>query len=210
MKLVGISGKCGSGKTTFANTAISAVGGTKIALADAVKEEVYDFIVSMGIKPEIRNLYGSQQDKEEMFICHVTQWQLSDYRPRNILNRHMLWLSAATLGITYRQLLQLWGSEYRRGQRKDYWVEKGREKIRNIEGFVFVDDIRFPDEVRMIHEEGGMVVRVTRPGGPFTSQPDHQSETALDDFNDFNVMLYNGGALEEYKKEVESIVRWLV
>lgn len=44
MRIVAFAGKSQSGKTTSALHAISVFGGTKIALADAVKEEVAEFL----------------------------------------------------------------------------------------------------------------------------------------------------------------------
>lgn len=41
-----------------------------------------------------------------------------------------------------------------------------------------VTDVRFPNEVRLIRERGGQIVRVERPGLPQTDL--HISETALD------------------------------
>jgi hypothetical protein len=206
VKLVAFSGKCGSGKTTAAFHAISVFGGTRISLGDGVKEEVGEFIASMGVGYERRHLYGSQADREESLVVSVAEWSRADYRPRAVLNGYMTWLNDTTIAITYRQLLQLWGTEYRRVQCESYWCDKGREKIRAAEGLVFIDDIRFPDEARMVHEEGGMLIRLVRPGGPRIKESGHASETSLDDYKEFNWTVWNGGTEDEFKAEIERIL----
>ena len=41
---------------------------------------------------------------------------------------------------------------------------------------VFIPDVRFPNEAEMIKEEGGIVVRVSRPG---TIEMNHDSENQI-------------------------------
>ena len=206
MKLVAFSGKAAAGKTTAALHAISIFSGTKVSLGDAVKEEVGEFINSMGVSYEHRHLYGSQSDREESLVVSVAEWSRADYRPRAVLNKHMTWLNDTTISITYRQLLQFWGTEYRRAQSETYWCDKGREKIRAAEGLVFIDDIRFPDEARMVHNEGGMLIRLVRPGGPRIKESGHASEVSLDDYKEFNWTVWNGGTEDEFKAEIERIL----
>ena len=206
MKLVAFSGKAAAGKTTAALHAIVTHGGIKVALGDAVKEEVEEFITSMGLHVEHRHLYGSQSDREERLVVSVAEWTRSDYRPRRILNPYMTWLNDTTLSISYRQLLQIWGTEYRRAQSESYWCDKGREKIHAAEGLVFIDDIRFPDEAQMVREEGGILIRIERPGGPRIKETNHPSETSLDDYKGFNWTVWNGGDLTDLHEEIDRIL----
>lgn len=206
MKLVAFSGKAAAGKTTAALHAISIFGGTRVSLGDAVKEEVGEFINSMGLPFERRHLYGSQSDREERLVVSVAEWTRSDYRPRRILNPYMTGLNDTTLSISYRQLLQIWGTEYRRAQSESYWCDKGREKIHATEGLVFIDDIRFPDEAKMVHDEGGILIRIERPGGSRIKESGHASEVSLDDYQEFNWTVWNGGDLTDLHEEIERIL----
>ncbi|HAR43493.1 MAG TPA: hypothetical protein DCS07_12815 [Bdellovibrionales bacterium] len=209
MRIIGLAGKAGTGKTTFAKHAISVFGGTKIALGDAVKEEAAEFLDSCLVAYEQQHLYGTQDDKAEIFSVLVGDWLQTDYRLRKILNPYTEF-DGNSVSMSYRQLLQLWGTEYRRAQKESYWADKGKEKILATEGLIFVDDIRFPDEAEMIQDLGGVLIRIERPGGPFISTPDHPSETSLDGCNMFNWTLFNGGSLDEFKAEVEKLMRWVV
>lgn len=63
-----------------------------------------------------------------------------------------------------RWLLQNWGTEYRRAQDPDYWINRGRETIEVLIDdrvpLVVVTDVRFQNEVDVIHSLGGLVFEV--------------------------------------------------
>ena len=83
-----------------------------------------------------------------------------------------------------RWILQHYGTEYRRAQDPDYWVNKVEETIWGFHGeqIVVVTDVRFANEADLIRELGGLVVEVRademirrrRIGGPLP--PSHASE----------------------------------
>lgn len=213
MKLVAFSGKAQAGKTTSALHAISVFGGTKIALGDAVKEEVAEFLTQCGVPFEQRHLYGTAADREERLYTNVANWRWSnsDHLIRTILNDHLeIDVQKRTGSITSRKLLQLWGTEYRRAQCESYWCDHGKEKILKTEGLIFIDDIRFPDEVDMIRSEGGVVIRLERPGGSRIATPDHPSETALDGYKGFDATIINAGDVTDLRESVEGLLRLIL
>lgn len=209
MRLFGISGKAGAGKTLFAKHAIEKFGGTKIALADAVKEEVGKFLEFCLVPFNHDNLYGSQDHREERFSILLCDWMQVPYEVRRVFNQHMK-IDGDTLGMTYRSLMQIWGTDYRRGQDPDYWVKKAKAKIDATEGLIFIDDVRFESEARMILKAGGALIRVDRPDGPRISTPWHESETALDSFEDFTLHIDNDQDEEYYKNLIERAVRFML
>lgn len=209
MRLFGISGKAGAGKTLFAKHAIEKFGGTKIALADAVKEECGKFLEFCLVPFHTNNLYGSQDHREQRFSVLLCDWLQVPYNIRRVFNQHMK-IDGDTLGMTYRQLMQLWGTDYRRAQDPDYWVKKAKAKIDATEGLIFIDDVRFESEAWMILNNGGAVIRVDRPGGPRISTPWHASECGLDDFLNFTMHLDNDQDEDHYKGLVERAMRFLL
>ena len=209
MRIFALSGKAGSGKTSFAQHAVKVFGGAKLALGDAVKEEVAEFLDSCLVSYEQRHLYGTQDDKAEIFSVLAGDWLRTDYRLRRILNPHTKF-DGVSVSMSYRKLLQLWGTEYRRSQKESYWSDKGREKILATPGLVFIDDLRFYNEAELIQDLGGVLIRIERPGGPFISTPEHPSETSLDGYNMFNWTLWNGATLTEFQQEVEKIMRVMI
>ncbi len=68
---------------------------------------------------------------------------------------------------------------------------------------VIITDVRFPNELRVIHEHQGMVIRLFgRPARPNeTRDPNHISETALDAMHEeMDAHLENSGTLEDLRK----------
>ena len=83
-----------------------------------------------------------------------------------------------------REILQVWGTEYRRKLYDDsYWRDQVELVIRANPGTNFVvTDVRFPDEARLIEETlGGRLGRVRRPGLPGSNDKAllHSSEVAM-------------------------------
>jgi len=74
---------------------------------------------------------------------------------------------------------------------------------------VIVTDVRFPNEVRAIHDHQGMVIRLwgRAPRPNETRDPMHISETALDDlYHLFDFHIENSGTFEELKKMLIYVV----
>ena len=69
-----------------------------------------------------------------------------------------------------RQIMQWWGTEYRRHQQADYWVSKTRNRIsyllrERLANRIVVTDCRFADEVEMVRASfGGQLWRTHRDG----------------------------------------------
>lgn len=112
----------------------------------------------------------------------------------------------------FRTLLQWWGTEYRRRLfRDDYWLAKLSEQLEQYKdqnAIVVITDVRFPNEFTFIKSIGGLMVRVSRPGLPNSTDP-HPSEVALDDEKGFDTFIDNNGTLEQFDKIVQAYVSTL-
>ena len=196
MNLIGFGYKLGVGKTTCANFL---KGFTKLSFASGVKEETAEFLHHMGVPFRHENLYGSQKDKDETFFvgiprwCHLTPVKL--FTPAKEFISHS---KPGFISLTYRQILQLWGTEYRRRQDPDYWVKRLGAQMDGLERVV-IDDVRFPNEVEMIQRLGGKVIRIDRPG---TVESTHASENELNDFDEWDGVIVNDGTLRELEEKV--------
>lgn len=91
-------------------------------------------------------------------------------RPRNGAERWLLVQFAdPKTKDRWRGILQWWGTEFRRADREDYWVQQTVEAIDRFEDLgdrghprsIVVDDCRFPDEYAMLRERGFTFVRLT-------------------------------------------------
>lgn len=95
-----------------------------------------------------------------------------------------------------RRLLQLLGTQVCRECIDDgYWVKRAEERIQKLLAepkppkLIMIPDIRFPNEVEMVRRLGGELWRVRRPVIEYTQTDTHISETALDNYTDWDVRL---------------------
>jgi hypothetical protein len=179
MLVIGIAGKKRSGKDTVAQMLIrcaelAGVKATRRALADALKEECAAMVA---------NQLGNTKSAADIF----TEMNTDGVKER------------------YRLLLQWWGTEFKRGMVSDtYWVDTLRAWIQTNcttdREMVLIPDIRFPNEVEMVKQLGGIVIQVQRGG--IDTEDGHASERALDDFTDWDTIVLNDSDLES----LESVI----
>lgn len=198
-KIIAFSGKMSAGKTTAANHLVRTHNAVKLGFADAGKEEVSDFLTLLKVPFRRENLYGSPEDKAEQFFIPVQTW--CRQAPVALFTPSKQFLDTSRpgyVGLTYRHLLQLWGTDYRRAEDHDYWVTQMLKKLAHQDGLVVIDDVRFLNEVRLIKEFGGVLIRIERPDLEPTST--HPSETLLDDYDGWDQVVVNGMNVEFFEE----------
>lgn len=103
-----------------------------------------------------------------------------------------------------RTRLQLRGTEEGRMKYgEDIWVRATDAYIRiahekwGIDHFV-ITDVRFPNEVQYVKDQGGLVIRIEAPVRQLEAQQEltqkqimHASETALDDYDEWDIVYDN-------------------
>lgn len=97
--------------------------------------------------------------------------------------------------MTYRELLQEFGMLFRRRNQR-HWIDLLLNAADDPCDTVVIDDLRFPNEADAIRETGGIVIRLTRRGGEV---PEHISETALDDYKHFALVVPDVSVSEAVK-----------
>lgn len=91
--------------------------------------------------------------------------------------------------MTAREVLQFFGSDVIRKMYSDAWVHATLQRIAaEAPELAIITDVRFPNEVMGIQNEGGKVIRLTR--APF-KEDTHNSEIALDNFGGFDAVIDN-------------------
>ena len=69
--------------------------------------------------------------------------------------------------LTPRWVLQYWGTEVcRAGFHDDIWIASLENKLRSSTDNIVISDVRFPNEIKAIHNAGGKVIRVKRGPEP--------------------------------------------
>lgn len=88
--------------------------------------------------------------------------------------------AVAYKGKTTRQLLQSLGTDWGRNMvGPDIWVDLLMQRIEQEDTHLaIIDDVRFDNEADAIHERGGVVIELERPGIYYSEE--HASETPLD------------------------------
>lgn len=97
-------------------------------------------------------------------------------------------------GFSTRWFLQVLGTECLRDQvRADFWVERMRVSLSNVERAV-ITDCRFKNEADMVRNLGGIVVEIRRPGIVSTG---HVSDAGVS----ADRYVYNDSTLDHLHKE---------
>jgi len=112
--------------------------------------------------------------------------------------------------ITHRELLQLVGTNLFRAVRPGIWPEYLRRALFSSDADILVvDDARFPNEVEMLRDMGGYLVKLYRNVYSPNSAT-HASEIALDhltdDYYDFVITDHGNRTMDELKKSWNSIL----
>jgi GTPase SAR1 family protein len=80
-------------------------------------------------------------------------------------------------GLSYRQILQRFGTEAcRHTFGDDFWEKVMWSNHRDMDYDLVIDDVRFPNEAEAILKRGGIVIDIIRPG---IEQMNHASEIPL-------------------------------
>lgn len=175
--LVGMIGKAGAGKDTFAARLVEAHGFRRIAFADALKNVAFDTNPIIG---------WDQIALEPIYLADWIEAVGWDTAKKNSAVRRLL----QTLGVAVRDHVH-----------DQVWINAA---LGNVVGStpVVVTDVRFPNEARRIREDGGVLVRVERPG--LIGVNPHVSETALDAFVT-EYVVRNDRTLAEFHREADLI-----
>jgi len=164
--LIGLTGPAGCGKDTVADLLTTHAGFTKIAFADALKAEVCD---AFCIEP----LYLSRRETKEHPMSCLALNKCSERAFADQMFRD--WDGDIDMAAprSPRQIMQWWGTDYRRQRWPDYWVNKTSSRIHGlfadrITHRIVITDVRFDNEAELVATYGGLIWQVTRPGCEIT------------------------------------------
>jgi deoxynucleotide monophosphate kinase-like protein len=187
---IGIAGKMAAGKDSTADILIRHFGYTRHSMADPLRAECEVAIMS----------------------CRAPETAPTDIRhtiERKEFPGYAVWLKPTDPSI--RRLLQWWGTEYRRTESPNYWVNRMRERLAEFNGTpVVIPDIRFANEVDMVRSAGGEIWIVNRPKADAERDPadhSHISERFCDEYQYWDLRVRNDGTLADLGEKVKGIMQ---
>lgn len=120
------------------------------------------------------NLFGTDDQKNE----------LSSYNWEDMPTK----VKGKSGPMTYREFMQYFGTNICRKIYPDIWTQRTIKDILAEESlYSIITDARFPNEVDAVKKAGGKVIKLTRT----TSEDTHDSETALDEYEDYDAVIDN-------------------
>ncbi len=173
--IIGLTGPMGSGKDTVADLLSTHCGAHKMAFADALRAEIVEAYC-------IEHVHLTRRETKEhpisalalarcldtafvgrMLIQHQLQMHQQGWPPHE---QQPLDLNAPR---SPRQIMQWWGTEYRRAATPGYWVSKAAQHIRwrhqaLRDRLIVITDVRFEDEANLVRALGGQIWQIKRPG----------------------------------------------
>lgn len=192
-----IAGKMGYGKDYVGNLIKDNFSNVeKISFADALKEEV-EYIINL-----IRNNSSLEHIAYEM---NVSKDEIKPLYIAMIAFKDINELTVKKKNSTIRFMLQYWGTDVRRKNNENYWVQKTVDKILEINklgNVALITDGRFPNELKGVSEINGITIQLdiskekqienllNRDGIlPNKEAFNHPSETSYLEYKDFDLIL---------------------
>lgn len=178
MKLIGLTGLAGSGKTTVSR----------------YLQRNYCFSTLRFAGPLKAMLWTLYENATDQFFTDVDIARRID---GDLKEEH-----CPIIGTTPRHAMQTLGTEWGRNcMSDDFWLRIASGRIDSARGRLVIDDLRFANEGDMIRSKGGIVIAIDRPGVIVTGG-DHPSENVVK----ADASITNDGTLEQLQAQVDRLV----
>lgn len=145
------------------------------------------------------SLFNSADSEQNLYSYSKYHRQL-----KNDLNFYII-------KLTPREILQLLGTEAGREIiHPNIWVNALFSKYTESSNWI-ITDVRFPNEIQAIKDRGGIVIRVERDDLlrlGYLDKNAHTSETALDNYKDWDYTIKNNDTIEELINKINKTKIW--
>lgn len=174
MKLIAISGKINSGK-------------------DELSGKIFEYLNAQGIRYAHLKFAANLKLMASVLTGGDLEDQYSDDGKEKMVDE---------LGMSNGTLQQVLGTILREKLHPDIWIFPVLKFARdNPDTVCVISDCRFQNEAKLIKEAGGVIIRLNRKNRNIgTRDPNHISETDLDTYQNFDLVIDNDGTVEEMIK----------
>ena len=177
-------GPIGSGKTTMSRALSQKTGGMILSFASELKQEVTNFILD---KVQGKIITNIPQDAHDIYekIPLESIWKIQKLPRENTIKEL---LEDRKTKEDFREILQWWGTEFRRKTDDNYWINKLQNNL-NITPpsnlfSVFVDDCRFKNEYTSLIKNDFIFIKLA-PNPDFISDSKKSSHASETDWKKF-------------------------
>lgn len=203
MKIIGLTGKAGSGKDTVAQLALEwckekGIRAERAAFGDPLKVSA-------------ARALGCVTETTEQCLDFCNRLKQPGATVTVAFPAGPGYAAETELQITGREYLQFYGTEAHRDVfDREFWVnvtmEPLDERFRELRtpDVIFITDCRFPNEAAAVNERSGEVWEVVRPG--IAEVAAHSSEAGLPD-GIIEFQINNDGTLEDLRSLVHSVCK---
>ena len=220
IKIIGLGNKARHGKDTLASILKEKLEGSVVMhFADPLKEEVAQKLA----QPLIFKKHANGKDYYYL-RDHVNTYIMKTAEQMPYL--HSIFEKRSIQEYWYMEekdseILQVWGTNFRRQQNPSYWVNKIDRQILNLEfskdetKYILLPDTRFLNEFDFIKSKDGLyikVVRIDEDGSIFLDtkrDPNHPSETELDHVDADLTFEAKSGDLKALEKAADEVLTYL-
>ena len=187
--IIGISGKAGSGKDTAAKMLEVLYANPNISYEDFANRRYKNFT-------DIQIVHFADTLKETaQVLFRIGEWETNTQEGKKTT---INWI-----GKTVRELLQGIGQGLRDAIDFDIWV---KILFANTEGWsnYIIADVRYPNEIKAIKERNGILLRIDRKDA---GAGNHSSETALDNYKEWDVHIENNRSIEDLFEAMRTFIK---
>ena len=187
--IIGISGKAGSGKDTAAKMLEVLYANPDISYEDFANKKYKNFA-------DIQIVHFADSLKETaQVLFRIGEWETNTQEGKKTT---INWI-----GKTVRELLQGIGQGLRDVIDPNLWVKILFANTKGWSNYI-IADVRYPNEVNAIKERNGILLRIDRKGA---GAGNHSSETALDDYKEWDLVIDNNSTKVDLFNTLKKIVQ---